>query len=241
MKRNTANCKKLNWTAEQQKLLAMAQGGDKIAQGKLYASLHEFLKMVYSHTQDGQFPSKFSNTFNFSGRTFEEAASDVYGVFDKCVREYDSSYGVPFGAFLVGELKHRAMDWVRNRQNNRLVRVGQRVSVDDEKVLDATDYEKACDDYYAEISGDSSDAETHPVEYAENMELFNMVFATVRESGDEKLIKFLDEYFEYGLEKNGMEIVAERMDVTRTATYNYLKQVRNLLRPKFGDFFANAA
>ena len=34
MKRNTANCKKLNWTAEQQKLLVMAQGGDKIAQGR---------------------------------------------------------------------------------------------------------------------------------------------------------------------------------------------------------------
>lgn len=238
--KNSAN-NKLNWTAEQQQLLTMAQSGNKIAQDRLYDSLHEFLKMVHSHTQDGQFPSRFCNTFNFNGRTFEEAVSDVYGVFEKCVTEYDSSFGVPFGAYLVGELKHRAMDWVRNRKNDRLVRVGQRISDDEEKFLDATGYEKVCDDYYAEISGDVCDEETHPVEYAENMELVEKVFATVKESGDEKLIKFLDEYYEYGLEKNGMEVIASHMDVTRTATYNYLKQVRNLLRPKFGEFFANAA
>lgn len=239
MKCNQSANNKLNWTAEQQQLLTMAQNGNKLAQSKLFNSLHGFLKVVHSHTQDGQFPSKFSNTFNFNGRTFEEASGDVYGVFEKCVKTYDRSFRVPFGAYLVGELKHRAMDWVRNRQNDRLVRVGQQVS--DGELLDEIGYEKACSDYYAEMSGDVCDEETHPVEHAENMELFKMVFAAVQESGDEKLIKFLNEYYEYGLEKNGMQVIADHMDVTRTATYNYLNQVRNLLRPKFGEFFANAA
>lgn len=238
--KQTANYK-LNWTKAHQQLLVHAKAGNEDARNKLYDELHEFLKMVHSHTQDGQFPGNFGRTFNFSGRTFEEASDDVFEVFKKCVNSFDPSFKVPFGAYLVEELKRRAKDWVRNRSNDRLIRVGQVRDQERGLLLDDAGYEKACSDYYAEISGDVCDEETHPVEYAENMDLFKKIFATVKESGNEKLIKFLDEYYEYGLEKNGMEVVADHMDVSRTAPYNYLNQVREMLRPKFGEFFANAA
>ncbi|MCQ2092204.1 MAG: hypothetical protein MJY85_05945 [Fibrobacter sp.] len=229
------------WNQTHQQLLGKAQAGDDTARNQLFNELKVFLEMVHCHTQDGQYPSKFSNTFNFNGREFEEASDDVFEVFKKCVQSYDASYKVPFGAYLVGELKLRAMDWVRNRKDDRLLRVGQTLDKERGIVLDEGGFEKACGDYYAEISGDCCDEETHPVEYVENMDLVKKIFETVMESGNEKLIKFLDEYYEYGLEKNGMEVVADHMDVGRTAPYNYLKQVRELLRPKFGEFFANAA
>ncbi len=231
---------KLTWTKNHQQLLSLAKAGDVDARNKLFDELKEFLQMVHSHTQDGQFPDIFGRTFNFNGRTFEEASDDVFEVFKKSVLSFNASYKVPFGAYLVGELKLRAKDWTRNRSNDRLVRVGQAIDQERGK-LDEAGYEKACGDYYAEISGDCCDEETHPVEYVENMDMVKKIFETVKESGNEKLIKFLDEYYEYGLEKNGMEVVADHMDVGRTAPYNYLKQVRELLRPKFGEFFANAA
>ncbi len=241
MKCNQSANNKLNWTAGHQKLLVRAQGGNQFAHEALFNGLYDFLKVVHSHTQDGQFPSKFGNTYNFNGRSFEEASSDVYGVYTKCVKDYNASFGVPFGAYLVGELKHRAMDWVRNRSNDRLIHVGQFVSDETRTRLDDAGYEKACSDYYAEISGDCIDEETHPVEYYENQELVQKVFEIIHDTKDETLIKFLDIFYKYGLEKRGAEEVAKRMNVTRTAVYNYLKKVRAAIKPKLGDDFANAA
>ncbi|MCF0220934.1 MAG: hypothetical protein HUK19_01430 [Fibrobacter sp.] len=231
----------LKWSLAHQQLLDRAQAGDDLARNNLFNELESFIESVHCHTQDGQFPTKFGNTFNFNGRTFEEASDDVFEVFQKCVQSYDVSYNVPFGAYLVGELKLRAMDWVRNRQNDRLACVGQVIDEMQGTVLDETGFEKACGNYYAEIHGNGCYAETRPAEYAENVELVHLIFDEVKKSGDAKLVKFLDEFYEYGMEKNGMQVVADHMHVTRTATYNYLKQVRAILRPKLGEFFAKAA
>lgn len=231
----------LVWTVGHQQLLDQARQNDRKAMNMLYDNLHEYLAGVHSHSQDGLYPSKFGKTFNYNGRSYEEASSDVHKVFEHCVMDFSESFGVPFLAYLVNEVKLRAMDWARSRKNDRFLRVGQLKSGDEGECFGEADFEKSCADYYADRSQDMTDSETHPVESLEIADMIRKIFATVRKSGNQKLMTFLECYLECGQGKGAMSEVAERMHVTRAAAYIYLNKVRELLREDFGEFFNTAA
>lgn len=205
------------WSSWNQCMLEQARRGNMHARNSLFESLRSFLEMVHTHSQDGLFPSKFGFTYNQSGRLFEEASSDVFRVYSKCVDCYDESFGVPFCAYVANELKLRAMDWVRARKGDRLVCV-------EENVLDA----------FPSRESDLSSS-------VENKDLVRKVFCAVRQSGDKKLVKFLELLLECGDEMGGMSEIAQRMSVSRATTYNYLRRIRELLQSEFGEFFKNAA
>lgn len=228
------------WNTRHQQELFLAQQGIKKYLKSLYSSMQGFLEGVHSHTQDGLYPTNFGRTFNYNGRTFEEASGDVFELFRKCVKDYRSAYNVPFPAYVVKMLKHRAKDWVRDRTNEREVREGQRLN-DDGDCLTHEGYEAACSSYYEERSLSLYDPETHPVEYVEIKDLIEKVKRKVVASGDLTLIQFIKVFEECIDFKNAVPETADRMGVVRATIYNYLDRLRALLRDEFAEYFALAA
>ncbi|MCQ2102268.1 MAG: hypothetical protein MJY98_03475 [Fibrobacter sp.] len=231
------------WTAAQESWLTLAKRGNEIACGKLFNSMKNLLESVHRFSQDGLYPAKFGYDYNYSGRSFEEAYSDIYTAFRNAVRRFDASQGVPFGAYAVNDLRHRAMDWTRDRQNDHHVMVGQRLADSEDgevRLLTQADYENAVNRSYEEKSL-AIDSETHPVEYCEMVDMVAKIRRELVEKGDKKLLEFVGLYLEYAGEKKVMDLVAEKMQVSRAMAYNYLGRLRNLVMPKFGQDLGIAA
>lgn len=227
------------WTAEQQNWLNEAKAGNEEACGKLFESMSGLMENVHRYSQDGLHPKNFGYGLNYNGRTYEEASGDIYGAFCNAVERFDSTIGVPFGAYAVNEIRRRAMDWTRNRQNDRHVTVGKRlgnVSEDggESAVLSDKDYESAVNEYYSEKSNSLFDSETHPVEYCEIKDMICKIRRELVLNGNARLVDFMELYLEYGGEKGAMDRIAERMGVARAMAYNYLGMIRELIVPMFG-------
>jgi len=240
--------KKINyvWTSKQQSLLDLAQAGDDVACGELFETMKELVENVHRYSQDGRYPTSFGHDFNHNGREFEQASSDIYDAFRNAVRRFDSSLKVPFGAYVVGEIKLRAKDWTRERQNDRHVVVGQRLSdgVDEGekyRVLTDEDFGKSVNGYYEGKSESLFDSETHPVEYCEILDLVAKIRKDICDRGDSRLVDFVEYFMEYSGEKKAMDLIAERMGVTRAMTYVYLEKIRALILPKYGPDYGAAA
>jgi len=234
------------WTSQQQDLLRLASAGDEEACGKLFETMKGLLESVHRYSQDGQYPTSFGHDFNHNGRTFEQASGDIYIAFRNAVRRFDGSLRVPFGAYVVAEIKLRAMDWTRDRQSDRHVVVGQRLSDGSEvdgkyRLLTDEDFGRSVTAYYEGKSESLSDSETHPVEYCEIMDLVCRIRREICRHGDPRLVDFVKYFMQYGGEKKSMDLIAERMGVTRAMTYVYLDRIRSLIVPKYGEDFGVAA
>lgn len=225
------------WSAKQQSWLTLAKNGDRGACDNLFVSMKERLESVHRYSRDGLYPTEFGCSFNSNGRTFAEASSDVYEAFCNAVKRFDELLGVPFEAYAAGEIRRRAMDWVRSRQKDRLVTVGRRF--DDEKggdfhVLTQADYESSVNNYYVQKTCSLCDGETHPVECCEIEDMVTKIRVELQKNGDLRLVNFVEFFLEYAGEKKAMDMIAERMGVTRAMAYIYLNKVRSLVVPKFG-------
>ena len=243
---NMKNNQVYTWTAKQQDWLEQAQSGNDGACSSLFCSMKDTLETVHRYSQDGLYPAKFDYDFNYNGFFNDTATTEIYTAFRDAVRRFDATQGVPFGAYAVNDLRHRAMDWTRDRQNDRLVMVGQRLNdgVDgngDYCVLLQSDYDSFVDDYYASKSDSMCDAEAHPVEFCEIMDLVEKIRQEVIKSGDVRLLEFMNLYLECCCEKKAMEQIAERMQVTRAMAYVYMDRLRALIAPKFGPDYGAAA
>lgn len=241
--RRDVNMKKENfvWTAQQQHLLNLAKAGNEQACGRLFESMKNMLESVHRYSQDGHFPSKFGYDYNFKGRTFEEASGEIYLAFRNAVSRFDSSLKVPFGAYVVNEIRLRAKDWTRDRQNDRLVLVGQSLSDDSYQVLSQEDYEEAVNNFYEGKSQSKGDSETHPVESCEIMDLVSKISGSLTENGEQRLVDFVTSFLEFAGEKGTMDSVAECMGVSRAMAYVYLDLIRKKAKNKLkNDFFIAA-
>ena len=234
------------WTAAQQSWLEEARAGNEKACNNLFCSMKSLLETVHRYSQDGLHPSRFGYDYNYSGRTFEQASGDIYIAFRGAVLRFDPTQGVPFGAYAVSDLRHRAMDWTRERKKDRHVVVGQRMddgsSVGGEYcVLTQGDYDVSVNSFYEERSDSLCNEETHPVEACEIMDMVARIRSEVVTNDDSRLVEFVEKYLECCSDKKAMELVAEHMGVTRAMAYVYLDKLRALILPKYGSDFGVAA
>ncbi|MCF0225525.1 MAG: hypothetical protein HUK20_14755 [Fibrobacter sp.] len=205
------------WTERQQRLLDEAQKGAKESAAQLFVDMYDLVKRVHDHSQSGYAPRNFGYSFNASGETFESASGRLYLDFCNCISKYEEYYGVPFAAFVVQQMQFREKDYVRDEKEYR----DKWVSLSMPKAEVAQWLEKLLVD---------CDAENRMIENIHTKDAMNKIRQKVADMGDVRLIDFLSLYMEYGDEKCVMVKVAEKMGVTRTMAYNYLKRITEMVR-----------